>query len=169
MSQLKVNSIVPVGGLPSGATGGGIIQTVQTIKNDSFSTTSSSYVDITGFSVTITPSSNSSKILIMSTCGISADGTSDVHHMNLVRGSTNIAQPASTTTFGSTATNYLQTTDAMDTWSFNFIDSPSTTSATTYKWQLKTNLGTVRINNREHSSSADMARVGTIIAMEITG
>ena len=160
MSQLKVNSIVPVGGLPSGATGGGIIQTVQTIKNDSFSTTSSSYVDITGFSVTITPSSNSSKILIMSTCGISADGTSDVHHMNLVRGSTNIAQPASTTTFGSTATNYLQTTDAMDT---------STTSATTYKWQLKTNLGTVRINNREHSSSADMARVGTIIAMEITG
>ena len=32
MSQLKVNSIVPVGGLPSGATGGGIIQTVQTIK-----------------------------------------------------------------------------------------------------------------------------------------
>ena len=34
MSQLKVNSIVPVGGLPAGATGGGIIQTVTLTKTD---------------------------------------------------------------------------------------------------------------------------------------
>ncbi|BCV08527.1 MAG: hypothetical protein CM15mL8_070 [Caudoviricetes sp.] len=55
MSQLKVNSIVPVGGLPSGASGG-IIQVVQTVKTDTMSTsgTGGSYQDITGLSVTIT-------------------------------------------------------------------------------------------------------------------
>ena len=46
MSQLKVNSIVPAGGLPSGANGG-IIQVVSTTKTDAFSTTSSSFTDIT--------------------------------------------------------------------------------------------------------------------------
>ena len=40
MSQLKVNSIVPVGGLPSGASGGGIIQVVQAVKTNTASTTS---------------------------------------------------------------------------------------------------------------------------------
>ena len=38
MSQIKVNSIVPAGGLPSGATAGGIIQVVQSVKTDDFST-----------------------------------------------------------------------------------------------------------------------------------
>ena len=64
MSQLKVNSIVPVGGLSSGANGG-IIQVVQSVKTDTFSTSSSSFTDITGLSATITPSSNSNKILVI--------------------------------------------------------------------------------------------------------
>ena len=63
MSQLKVNSIVPVGGLPSGANGG-IIQVVQTFKNDAASVTSNSFVDLPGMSATITPSSNSNKVLV---------------------------------------------------------------------------------------------------------
>ena len=60
MSQLKVDSIVPRGGLPSGASGG-ITQTVQAFKDDEFSFTTTganSYVDLTGLSVTITPQSN---------------------------------------------------------------------------------------------------------------
>ena len=57
MSQLKVNSIVPVGGLPSGANGG-IIQVVQSVKTD----TASHSVSVGGISgdvmsATITPSS----------------------------------------------------------------------------------------------------------------
>ena len=42
MSQLKVNSIVPVGGLPAGATAGGIIQIVQTKKTDTASNSTAS-------------------------------------------------------------------------------------------------------------------------------
>ena len=65
MSQLKVNSIVPVGGLPSGANGG-IIQVVSATKTDTASFSSTSFQSISGLSVTITPSSNSNKILICS-------------------------------------------------------------------------------------------------------
>ena len=66
MSQLKVNSIVPTGGLPSGATSGGIIQIVETVKTDDFSAAISTgnYTEVTGLNVTITPSTNSSKIIL---------------------------------------------------------------------------------------------------------
>ena len=47
-------------GLPAGS----VLQVVQTVKTDTFATTSTSFVDITGVSVAITPSSTSSKILI---------------------------------------------------------------------------------------------------------
>ena len=164
MSQLKVNSIIPVAGVPTGG-GGGIIQTIQTIKNDSFSTNATSYTDITGLSVTITPTSSTSKILIMTVCGVGADQVNNVHFMKLVRGSTDIAQPNTSTTFGSTATFYEGTSGTLKPWSFNFIDSPNTTSSTTYKWQIKTNLNTIRINNR---TQGDMERVATMIAMEVS-
>lgn len=52
---------------------GAVLQVVQTVKTDTFSTTSpaeTAFVDVTGFSVTITPSATSSKILILwSRCG----------------------------------------------------------------------------------------------------
>ena len=68
MSQLKVNSIVPVGGVASGA-GGGIIQVksvTDTVRESTGSfSCSQSYVD-TPFAVTITPTSSSNKMLISS-------------------------------------------------------------------------------------------------------
>ena len=65
MSQIKVDSIIPRGGLPSGASGG-IIQMVQTVKTASFSkVNTASFSEITGLTVTITPQSASNKILIM--------------------------------------------------------------------------------------------------------
>ena len=63
MSQLKVNSIIPVSGVPTGG-GGGIIQTVTAVKTDTASTNSTSFVD-TGLEATITPTSSTSKILII--------------------------------------------------------------------------------------------------------
>ena len=67
MSQLKVNSIVPVGGLPSGSNGG-IIQIKQTIKKDTTSISTAANTEVntdSTFNVSITPSTNSSKILIL--------------------------------------------------------------------------------------------------------
>ena len=65
MSQLKVNSIVPAGGLPSGSNGG-IIQVKQALVNTTVSAScgsASTFTDISGMEVTITPSSSSNKIL----------------------------------------------------------------------------------------------------------
>ena len=65
MSELRTNRIVPRDGLVSGASvGGGVIQVVQSIKTDTFSTTSQSFVDITGLSAIITPTRSDSKIII---------------------------------------------------------------------------------------------------------
>ena len=47
MSQIKVNSIIPVAGVPTGG-GGGIIQVKQTLKTDAFSMNSNSFTDVTG-------------------------------------------------------------------------------------------------------------------------
>ena len=173
---------ISVGGLPDGivdtdmlAAGavtapkrgaGAILQVVQTFKNDSFSTTSTSYVDITGFSVTITPSSTSNKILLLNFAGISTDGNSSVQYINLLRGSTAIAQPSVSTGFSSTATMFPQSISNMISWSYSFLDSPSTTSATTYKWQIKGYTGTQYINQRALN---DMPRTATMIAMEVAG
>ena len=173
---------ISVGGLPDGivdtdmlAAGavtapkrgaGAILQVVQTFKNDSFSTTSTSYVDITGFSVTITPSSTSNKILLLNFAGLSTDGNSSVQYINLLRGSTAIAQPSVPTGFSSTATMFPQSISNMISWSYSFLDSPSTTSATTYKWQIKGYTGTQYINQRALN---DMPRTATMIAMEVAG
>ena len=51
--------------LPQGFTGGIGSNVVQTVKTDTFSTSSASYVDLTGLAVTITPSSASSKVLLL--------------------------------------------------------------------------------------------------------
>tara|TARA_R100000329_G_scaffold151040_1_gene145644 strand:- start:1249 stop:1761 length:513 start_codon:yes stop_codon:yes gene_type:complete len=169
MSQLKVNSIVPIGGVASGQ-GGGIIQTIQTFKNNSFSSTSTSYVDITGFSVEITPKAANSKILLLSCAGISTTGGTSVIYMNLLRGSTAIAQPASTTGFASTATCFPAVIRSMESWSFTFLDSPTYTvgDTLTYKWQAKTNSEEFTINNRDPNLFDDMNRTGTMIAKEVS-
>ena len=166
MSQLKVNSIVPAGGLPSGANGG-IIQVVSTTKTDAFSTTSSSFTDITGFSATITPSSNSNKILVIVTLngfGTASDSSDFGGMMVLVRGSTQIAigdaaGSRSRASIGlpsrSGAQGLLQ-----QSGSISHLDSPATTSATTYKVQARHTQGSeVRLNMNIHDSSDNANRV----------
>tara|TARA_R100000231_G_scaffold7136_2_gene10171 strand:- start:865 stop:1335 length:471 start_codon:yes stop_codon:yes gene_type:complete len=58
MSQLKVNSIIPVAGVPTGG-GGGVTQVQKNATISTFSTNSTSYADITNCTLNITPSSSS--------------------------------------------------------------------------------------------------------------
>ena len=62
-SQLRVDKIVPVDGAPSGG-GGGIVQVKCTTKQDMFTTSSTSFVDVTGLNVSITPKFSTSKMLV---------------------------------------------------------------------------------------------------------
>tara|TARA_B100000123_G_scaffold153631_1_gene113553 strand:- start:616 stop:1248 length:633 start_codon:yes stop_codon:yes gene_type:complete len=118
------------------ASKGKILQTVQTVKTDVFTTTSQSFTDITGLSGTITPTSSSNKILISYTLSVSGNG---YPMFKLLRGSTDIF-------VGDAASNRVQClfggyigggqmSSMTIPVSGSFLDSPSTTSATTYKFQ----------------------------------
>jgi hypothetical protein len=155
-------------GVPSTAKlpAGSVLQVVSTIKTNTFSTSSTSYVDITGFSVTITPTSSTSKILIMvsATIGPAANNFAPA---SLVRNSTLIAQPTTASTFQATLNSYPGDQGGVPQINYviNFLDSPATTSATTYKLQMYTSDGTAYFNTRPISQNG--TTVSTITAMEI--
>ena len=173
MSQIKVNSIIPVAGVPTGG-GGGIIQIKQTVKTDSFTTSSSSLVDITGFSVDITPTSTSSKILIFVGIGIAANSTSSATCFALLRGSTNLTSNTSggfadlSNCFASVGGGGISDNDRKTlSPSIMFLDSPSTTSATTYKVQMLASDGSTGYFN-QWGQNTDQAAVSTITVMEVS-
>jgi len=132
---------------------GKIGQVVSVFKDDVFSTTSTSFVDVTDLSQSITPSSTSSKILIQFS-GLLSQAVNHTFLLNIVRGSTNIAQPDAGS-FPSSIKWYGggQTTTGAATCAFMFIDSPATTSATTYKITAKVDAGTGYIGRLQNNSN----------------
>jgi hypothetical protein len=122
---------------------GNVIQVVNTFKSDTTSATSAAtldtWADITGMSVTITPTSSSSKILILYTLNISAANGESVA-IQFLRGSTAVGN-------GDAASNRLvcfadtrmgaSGQFEMQIYSGTFLDSPATTSSTTYKIQWR--------------------------------
>jgi hypothetical protein len=175
MSQLKVNSIVPVGGLPSGSNGG-IIQVVQTYKTDTTSQVGSSgtdsatlYYDISGMSVTITPSSASNKILIDTTFQVSSSHTDRNNSVRLLRGSTVIGN----STGGSAYQGLIRDKTIkfqVRNYNIKFLDSPATTSAVTYKlaWQLERSGSSATTYYLNRGDGGSQGAVSHITAMEVT-
>ncbi len=125
----------------TGFPAGSVLQVVSATKTDTLSTSSTSYTDITGLSVSITPTSASSKILIIYSVNVGWDEYRGLQ-LRLMRDSTAICirdaagsrTRSSNTTFADTTWTF--STRAMWCLSNNFLDSPSTTSATTYKLQI---------------------------------
>ena len=169
MSQIKVNSIVPVNGLQSGANGG-ILQVVQTVKTDTFSHSATSLADITGLSATITPSSSSSKILVKTNIYFSigtGNGTTTIM-CNLVRGSTTIAQPTGTSASHQASLFSWSSSAYMQQRTVEFLDSPATTSATTYKVQVKADNTTSTIHVNRYYNSDNYRGISTLTLYEVT-
>ena len=149
--------------------GGKILQVVQTSKTDTFSTTSTSFTDVTGLSVAITPSSTSSKVLVMVSSNSSTSGTNNAM-MKLVRDSTDIfIGDASSSRERATAQFRVADTNGAGALTFAFLDTPSTTSATTYKAQYRVQGGTGNINstNADSDGGAIARTASSIIAMEV--
>jgi len=175
MSQLRTNSIVPLDGLPAGASGGGIIQIVSTTKTDTFSsaTSSSTFIDITGLSVSITPRSTSNKIMIYSTVHITGQNSLDRFGIRLVRDSTAIAiVDSASNRIRASATTMNESTNDLHNLNIMYLDSPSTTSATTYKIQC-TNESNRNVYINTSSSDGDNSTVfravSSITVMEVSG
>jgi hypothetical protein len=145
---------------------GKILQVVSTFKDNAFSLSSSTPTDVTDLSVTITPLKATSKILILAYISSSNSG-GNLNRIRLLRDSTWIAQPSNTsdansgTLLGAIVSNVNQ-----ETTSINFLDSPNTTSATTYKIQISTNSGTVYVNRR--GDSANITSTSGITVMEVS-
>jgi hypothetical protein len=145
---------------------GKVLQVVQTLKTDGFSTNSTSHIDITGLSASITPSSTSSKILVNVSIGTIDFSVAMAYGFQLVRDSTDIGQG---TVAGKTASTFGGTGNQSRprAQSYLFLDSPSTTSATTYKVQVRGVGGTCYINYRHDSNN--LTTSSTITLMEIAG
>jgi len=126
--------------LASGATNPKLGQIQSTNTTNVFTTTSATYVDVTGLSVSITPTSSSSKIFVL----YSVFGTSTNHAaMRLVRDSTaiNVGTAGGTRTLASGIGFQIDSAPSGyegGVVSGNFVDSPNTTSAVTYKIQVLT-------------------------------
>jgi hypothetical protein len=159
----------------AGVTGvGKVLQVVSVTKSDTFSTTSGSPVDITGLSASITPSSSGSKILITgSVCWGNSDTIPYLVAMQLVRNSTAIciADAAGSRGRFTIGAQGVYSTDNTVYAPLNFLDSPATTSATTYKMQGQTEGGRTLWINRGAETDGDTSVTGrfvsTITLMEI--
>ena len=166
-SQLRVDKIVPVDGAPTGG-GGGIIQIKQTFLNTATSTTTSgSFTDISGMSVSITPKFNTSKIFVMITLGSISSAAGISVGFRLLRDSTAVGNAADTTLQSGFTNIYEGGNSSLFSASHNFLDSPSTTSAITYKLQWRNSSGTTYLN-RYSGSSDSYNGSSTITAMEVS-
>ena len=152
---------------------GSVLQVLQTVKTDTFSTTSQTFVDVTGLSVSITPTSSSSKILIQYTTNTCADATSTGYSMRLVRDSTAIfvGDAAGVRPQATVAGSSLNIYDNSAV-SGSYLDSPATTSAVSYKVQMTCTNGTPAIYvNRtigdRNTVNYDARYASSIIVMEI--
>jgi len=166
--------------LPSG-TGGKILQVVSTVKSDTFSTTSGagSAVTITGLTASITPASASNKILVMVHLGEVGCNGDSTYGFTLFRDTTAIC-------IGDSAGNRPRMSVGGGqpwtggTWrsvqnSITFLDSPSTTSSTTYSVKMGHNGNggfTLWLNRNyrdDNSTDNDIRAASTITVMEVAG
>jgi len=171
---VKATAFVGDGSGLTGVGGGKILQVVHTHKTDVFSTTASgaSPVTITGLSASITPTATNSKILIQVSL---STGTSADNHIGaqVFRGSTIVAQ-------GDSASNRPRMTIPasinnpnwnMESSAMTLVDSPNTTSATTYSVKIGGNgTATIYINRSgrdSNNTNEDGRYVSSIVLMEI--
>jgi hypothetical protein len=138
MSTIKTNAIQTVAGKPILNSTGSIIQILSTTKTNTFTTTSTSYTDVTGLTVNIIPTSSSSRILI--TANISSSQRTGAYSAwyRVSRNGTglpNVGDAAGNRQRGSTGgfSDYY----GYAFWPYNltYLDSPASTSALTYTIQ----------------------------------
>ena len=163
---------ISAGGLPNGCitaddlaagAGGKILQVIYAETTTKVSTVSGNYVD-TGITATITPSSNSSKILVVVSLQwmLYREATETNGSFKLLRGSTNISEHSDAVHIEAGTTSQSRIISEGG-YMIQKLDSPATTSATTYKVQFKTNV-------TANSASMDVNRnnaPGCISLMEV--
>jgi len=181
MALIRLNnqSLTNVTALPAAIPTGSVLQVQSTPFTGTFSTNSGSWVDVTGFNVSITPSATSSKILIF--VNVNAN-SNDFFGLDLQRDGTSINIGDSSNlgnrqyaSWGSLQM-YGWSAEANPPFSIHIYDSPSTTSQVTYQLRTVGRYGTTsgtvyinRPNSWNNDSISGRVTASSITAMEIAG
>jgi hypothetical protein len=184
MSLLKVNSlqdlssdaiitegVIAASALPAGS----ILQVVQGVKTDTFTTTSTSFTAVTGLSATITPRSTSSKILVMAQVSHALASGAGYGHFRFSGGNTSSyvgASPGSRIPgiFGGAVSANANGTVLAS--SMTYLDSPNTTSSVTYGVEVRQAFnGSVVINaaSQDDNDSSRSRGASSITLIEVAG
>lgn len=136
-----------------------------------FSTSSSSMQDC-GLTVNITPTSSSNKVLVLVNMSVGTSNSGYDTGINIVRNGTNIAQGTGGTGNITQAVGNPGSESHGNTINMNYLDSPATTSAVTYKVQIQPQSGATSYVNRTAAlnGTSDVYAYGyisTITVMEI--
>lgn len=147
------------------AGGGKVLQVVQGSYATTVSVASSTYAD-TGLSASITPSATSSKVLVLvSLGGCGTTGNLAAAQFKLFRSTTEIQlieMAAGYKASAGFATSIIGTVSAV------YLDSPSTTSSTTYKIQIASKSGeSSSVMNYDYSGAYGVTPKSTITLLEI--
>ena len=157
MALIRLNnqSLTAVSALPAGIDTGKVLQVVQGQKTSRATITSTSFVDV-GLSVNITPSSTSSKILIMASGSGNSETSNNTLYFTVYRDSTNLG--------GNNGTGIIESPQArlQVPVSVSTLDSPASTSQINYSIRFKTSSSTVEF-------PATGGEVASIVVMEIAG
>ena len=147
---------------------GKILQVVGTQTSTVFSTTSTSYVDVTGYSLSITPSSTSNKILVLLNFRY-GNSASVANSCQLLRNTDVIDLGGTNNNLGNVFNGHGDSGKGFGQVSLNYFDTPSSTSALTYKLQVLTGTGggTLYINNRNDGNSTTNI-MGSLTLMEVS-
>ena len=148
-----INSSAAIAGSKINESFGKVLQVISTTSS-TYTHPSTSWVDISSSSITITPSATSSKILYIYNTGGFADNEIQNCSLRLYRDSTVVLT--------SDRYGYMYTTTHVPfPVHYTFLDSPNTTSAVTYKMQAKEQYsGSWEIND---------SQTGVVMVMEIAG
>jgi hypothetical protein len=154
-------TVITTGNIPTGS----VLQVVNATYSTETTIVSTSYTN-TGLSASITPTSASNKILVIVGQTIIASRTtgSEIGSVNLVRGATQvmeITRALGLEAGNGSGGNYVN----FGTIGFSYLDSPSTTSSTTYKTQAKAS----SIANSGYVECQSGSSTSTLTLIEVKG
>jgi hypothetical protein len=141
-----VNTALASAQLPTGT----VLQVLSAARTTSFTTASATFGDWTDITISITPRATSSKVLVfLNATRVTSNQNNAVTDMEIMRVATSLYAPATFQNSGSSGHS--------SSLELVFLDSPNTTSATTYKGRIRTNGGTATFH------------AGSITVMEVSG
>ena len=169
----SLTGTAPFGVMPAGS----ILQVKNVVKTNvqSFSNAVPTWADISGLNISITPSSTSSKILVMYSVHVANGGDQGHGYIKVLRGATDlpIADVVGSRTSASSVVNTGHVGQTLCV-SQSLLDSPSSTTALTYKLQFGINGAGVAnwVNQSTRDSNAtgnDGRMISTMTVMEVAG